>query len=398
MGFKKEFQDARDWVAKNLNLSQRSQRVSLFELNIRILGGLLGAYELSKDKMFLDKAADLGKRCLPAFDTPTGLPHPQITVSNGATYNSWTGDDSLLAELGTLQLEFRQLSVLTGNPVFRRKVENVYKALRNKDRNGMFPTKFNRNSGRESGYYTFGGLSDSFYEYLLKMWLQGGRTEPKWRTMYDKAIDGMVTLLKRKAGVTYVGQQQGGRHVAKMEHLACFVPGMLALGAHTSADPSSVRSKRDMLNAKALTYTCHKMYESFPAKLSPESVRFRNGKMYSDGDYYILRPEAAESMFVLHSITGHPVFRDWSWRMFEAIELKCKTKHGYGNYGNVNQANRSPDDRAESFFMAETLKYLYMIQLPIGHPSRIDINKFVLNTEAHPFGNFPDGWEAKLKS
>lgn len=59
MGLKEEFQEARDWVEHNLNFDHNLKTVSLFETNIRVLGGLLSAYHLSGDRMFLDKAVRL---------------------------------------------------------------------------------------------------------------------------------------------------------------------------------------------------------------------------------------------------------------------------------------------------------------------------------------------------
>ena len=98
--------------------------------------------------------------------------------------------------------------------------------------------------------------------------------------------------------------------------------------------------------------------------------------------FYILRPETVESLFVLHQLTRDPIYREWSRKIFEAIEKHCKTSVGYGALPDVRSSNRRPDDRMESFFLAETLKYLYLIQDP-HHPIDI-VNGYVFNTEAHP--------------
>jgi len=50
-----EFRVARDWVAHNLSFI-RDAYVSTFEITIRVLGGLLSAYHLSHDDIFLNKA------------------------------------------------------------------------------------------------------------------------------------------------------------------------------------------------------------------------------------------------------------------------------------------------------------------------------------------------------
>ena len=132
-------------------------------------------------------------------------------------------------------------------------------------------------------------------------------------------------------------------------------------------------------------HTCFQMYNKMPSKLSPEFITFRAGSDFaaaSSAAFYILRPETAESLFILHELTHEPIYREWGWQIFQAIEQRCKTAAGYGSYPDVRDARtRTPDDRMESFFLAETLKYLYLLQAP---DHGIDLSKVVFNTEAHP--------------
>ena len=65
--------------------------------------------------------------------------------------------------------------------------------------------------------------------------------------------------------------------------------------------------------------------------------------------------------------------QEWGWEVFQSIEKYLKTQYGYGSLKNVNNEN-SVEDRMESFFMAETLKYLYLLFDP---DSEIDILKKV---------------------
>lgn len=73
LGLNKEFDDATTWVRDNANFD-RSHTVSVFETNIRIIGGMISAYDLTHNSLFLDKAVDMANRLLPAFDTPSGYP------------------------------------------------------------------------------------------------------------------------------------------------------------------------------------------------------------------------------------------------------------------------------------------------------------------------------------
>lgn len=101
--------------------------------------------------------------------------------------------------------------------------------------------------------------------------------------------------------------------------------------------------------------------------------------------FYILRPEAIESLFILHQLTGNPIYREWGWEMFQAIDQHCKVEYGYGAYPDVRQEGRVPDDRMESFWIAETLKYHYLLQSP-DHD--ISLERYTFNTEAHPLSMF----------
>ena len=92
-----------------------------------MLGGLLSAYHLSgEDSLFLEKAVDLADRMLPAFDTLTGLPLSSVNLAErrgipDRDNNGWVST----AEVSTLQLELRYLSVLSENDAYWRAAEKV---------------------------------------------------------------------------------------------------------------------------------------------------------------------------------------------------------------------------------------------------------------------------------
>ena len=67
-------------------------------------------------------------------------------------------------------------------------------------------------------------MVDSFYEYMLKVWIQGGKVEPLYRKMYDKAIQGMhdeLVQVSKPSGLTYIADKIGDRYDHKMDHLVC---------------------------------------------------------------------------------------------------------------------------------------------------------------------------------
>lgn len=326
MGMDDEFKEATEWVAKNLDFD-KNQTVSLFETTIRSLGGLLSAYDWSKDAVFLKKAQDLGDRLAKAFDTAyvDGFPMNYINLKTGKTeFASWMRNKILLAEVGTLALEFRDLSKHTGNETYAQKSEHIFEVLKEiQPDSGLFPKFLTSNkekhvqlSGKE---VSFGAMGDSFYEYELKVWLQGMRKEKMYRDMYDKSIQGLhdEKLKVSSNGLTYIFLDQ---RTQEMDHLSCFMGGLLALGAFT--DPQgfeSNRAQRDLKTSKALAFTCYQMYATMKSGLSPDVVKFPlNAKDVQElrpiavnQAYYLLRPETIETFLILTRVTGDPIYREW---------------------------------------------------------------------------------------
>jgi len=399
MGMKDEFFRARDYCRDTLRFDNIGT-VSTFETTIRELGGLMSAYDLSGDDVFLQRAKELGERLARAFQGPSGIPGPSVSLKTGA---SGGGGNAVIAEVGTLQLEFRDLAFRSGIKHFAEIAENVHHKMRAKlPDHGLWPIYVNRVSGQSAGgSVTFGALGDSFFEYLLKIWVQGGRTEPEYLADYENAMDGLHQLIVQRSSpsrLVYLGDYNHGMINHKMDHLACFVPGLLALGVKMKGESSEHKAKnqRDMIVAKALAYTCVQMYERQPTGIAPEYVNFESGRDFQvprNAPFYILRPETVESLYILHAITGHPVYRDWGHRIMKNIERFCKLPYGYGALPDVTSPQRKPDDRMESFFLAETLKYLFLLQDP---DSEINLDEYVFNTEAHPLKILPQGWREKL--
>lgn len=397
------FWQARDWVRDHWNPEAVHQSVSVFETTIRQLGGLLAAYDWSGDRVFLDKAEDLGQRLLKSFEgSSTGLPFGMVDLTTGRHSNlGWTGGAALVAEIGTLQVEFRYLAHATGKPQYAEPVERAFQILKDMaPEDGLYPYAIANNPADGKARFTndkvtFGAMGDSFYEYMLKIWIQGGKVEPMYRDMYDQSIDSMhkhLLQFSTPSGLAYIADRNNGVLDHKMDHLVCFMGGALALGAYL--DPrglDSERAQRDLKTGKALTYTCYQMYARMNTGISPEFIQFHDGKDFQIGrgaPHYLLRPEAVESLFILHQLTGDPIYREWGWEMFQAIEKYCRTDVAYGALSNVQDTNGRPRDSMESFFLAETLKYFYLLFDP---DTEVDIlHKHVFNTEAHPLRIFPE--------
>jgi mannosyl-oligosaccharide alpha-1,2-mannosidase len=385
MGLTAEYETARDWIANHLRFDA-PRDVSFFETTIRVVGGLVSIYDLTGDRMFIEKAEQLAKRLMPAFNTPTGIPKTTINLQSGYAVNpAWAGGSSILSEAGTVQLEYATLSRHTNNQEYGQKALKVFDVL-DKTPNkpsGLYSVYIDPNSGHFSrNHVTLGALGDSFYEYLLKMYLLTDKKEPKYQRMYESVADAIINRLVKKSspsGLTYIAELIGGSINDKMDHLVCFAGAMFALGAYHNV---TNKVEEHMQLGKEITRTCHETYVRQATGLGPELVNFVPGQDFHPGaNHYILRPETVESYFVLYWITGDPIYQEWGWEAFQAIETYCRTPDGYSGVRDVTTPNVSHDDLQQSFFMAETLKYLYLLFAP---RSTLSLDEYVFNTEAHP--------------
>lgn len=231
-----------------------------------------------------------------------------------------------------------------------------------------------------------GALADSFYEYLLKSWLQSDKTDDQAKRMYSEAIDALLLKISKVSvgGLLYFGQLKYDNFERKMEHLACFSGGMIALGGKTLYSDDSNKSKFIGIGAN-ITNTCHESYIRTKTRIGPETFTFSetSDKITSQTNerYYIQRPEVIESYFYLWRITKDPKYREWAWDATQAILNYCRVENGFVGIKNVYSDKSPKDDVQQSFFFAETLKYLYLI---FSNDKLISFDQWVFNSEGHP--------------
>lgn len=397
MGMKDEFARGRDWVRDEFDF-RVDMNVSFFETTIRVLGGLLSAYALSDDKVFLTKAEELGSVLLRAStDTPLGLPYGQINLATGATSpHKWMRKKTILADIGSVQLEFLYLSILTGNGTYAKQMLGIYDTLfeKNPNADGLYYVIVDPNTGICDGkMITIGALGDSFYEYLLKLWIfAGGPRTPeagKYRTHYDRAVaaiqEKLVQQTATPAKLTYISEmRKSGAKKKAMDHLCCFAGGMFALGTHKYGNVALPESEEHLKLGAEVTRTCHEMYARSPTKLAPEAVIFEtnNAEMVFKAKYDLIRPETVESYFYMWRKTHDIKYREWGWEMFQAFREHCETDVGFSGVKDVTQVPPEKDDKQPSWFLAETLKYMYLLFSP---DDVVSLDDYVFNTEAHPF-------------
>ncbi|VDM25986.1 unnamed protein product [Toxocara canis] len=286
MGLDDEFEEARTWVSENLTFD-KPVFVNFFEMTIRMLGGLLSAFHLTDDKLFVDKATDLCNRLTGAYTSASPIPYSDVNLQSGSVASSkqpsWGGESSL-SEVTTVQLEFRDLSRVINNSTFEDLAFGTSKHIHNigcEKYDGLCGMFINPKTGqfRHKPTITMGARSDSYYEYLLKQWLQTGKSIDWLRDDYNKSMMAMEKHLVRQSEpnkLTFVGEiLPGGAYSPKMDHLACFVAGSLALGAMNGFPKSHLEL------AKKIGEGCQRMYQT-PTGLWPEIIHFSQEKDVKD--------------------------------------------------------------------------------------------------------------------
>ncbi len=362
MGLEKEKKEAKDLIFEKLDFNKDFE-VQQFEITIRMLGGLLSSYQLDGDKRFLGLATELGNRMLPVFNSPTGMPYRMINLKTGKV----SGKISNPAEIGTMLLEYGMLSRLTGNPVYYEKCKKgVVETYKRRGKTGLLGSQINVETGEwvDRQAHISGGI-DSYYEYLVKGWLLFGDRDLKlmWETSRDSINKYLADEVSTGFWYGWVDMDSGKRTLTEFGALDCFFGAVLCLDG-------------DLVRAAKLEKSIWKMWNLYG--LEPESIDYMSMKVSSPS--YIVRPEAIESTYYLWHFTGDRQYYDMGKQMFLSIEKYCQTDDGYAEIKDVRSMEKL--DALESFFFAEAMKYCYLFFAP---GSAFDLDKVVLNTEAHPF-------------
>ncbi|KAJ7872689.1 glycoside hydrolase [Mycena leptocephala] len=450
MGLEDEYARARQWVESSMSFD-RDANFNTFETTIRVLGGLLSAYELTDgDQLYLDRAVDLADRMLAVFDSPSGLPYSQVNLAQrvGVADPDNRGLVST-AEASTLQLEFRYLGFLTDNFDYWDKAEHVMKVIRQaRLPDGLTPIFM---SGQiMTSDIRLGSRGDSYYEYLLKQYLQTGSIETVYREVHVRhAMEAIHTHLietskKKKLTFTLEIHPKRLAHNNQMylplfsfswrranhnclmldliqivdphpqaDHLVCFLGGSLMLARRRlalSLRPSRFHRRRASFgygptrldDGRKPDETCVDTYRT-ASGLSPEIVHFRENIDSADGDWYIkgarppgeppvydaryiLRPETVESLFLAWRLTGHPKYRQYGWEIFQAIETHCRVPGG--GYASVLNVEEVPVTWEDKMETFLMSETLKYLFLLFSDDSVLPLDQYVFNTEAHPLPIF----------
>uniref|UniRef100_A0A8C5H2N9 alpha-1,2-Mannosidase n=1 Tax=Gouania willdenowi TaxID=441366 RepID=A0A8C5H2N9_GOUWI len=366
--------------------------VSVFETNIRVLGGLLGGHSMAvmlkeggqhmqwyQDEL-LHMAKDLGLRLLPAFNTSSGLPYPRVNLKygvRGPETRTGTETDTCTACAGTIILEFAALSRFTGDPVFeahaRRALDFLWeKRQRNSN---LVGTTINIHSGEwihriisllmvfPNAYYNGVGAGiDSYYEYLLKAYILLG--DDQFLQRFNIHYASIMKYISQPPLLLDV-------HIHKpllpartwMDSLLAFFPGLQVLKGDI----------RPAIETHEMLYQVTKKHNFLPETI------FQILQMVHWAQHP-LRPEFAESTYFLYKATGDPYYLEAGRTILDNLNRFARVPCGFAAMKDVRTG--SHEDRMDSFFLAEMFKYLFLLfaeeeDLPF------DVEDYVFTTEAH---------------
>ncbi|XP_024408466.2 ER degradation-enhancing alpha-mannosidase-like protein 3 isoform X4 [Desmodus rotundus] len=374
----KEFEDAVRKVLRDVNLDN-DVVVSVFETNIRVLGGLLGGHSLAimlKEKgecmqwyndELLQMAKQLGYKLLPAFNTTSGLPYPRINLKFGVRKpeaRTGTETDTCTACAGTLILEFAALSRFTGATIFEEYARKALDFLWEKRQrsSNLVGVTINIHTGdwvrKDSGV---GAGIDSYYEYLLKAYVLLG--DDSFLERFNTHYDAIMRYISQPPLLLDV-------HIHKpmlnartwMDALLAFFPGLQVLKGDI----------RPAIETHEMLYQVIKKHNFLPEAFTTD---FR-----VHWAQHPLRPEFAESTYFLYKATGDPYYLEVGKTLIENLNKYARVPCGFAAMKDVRTG--SHEDRMDSFFLAEMFKYLYLL-FADKEDIIFDIEDYIFTTEAH---------------
>ncbi|MFH4975886.1 hypothetical protein AB6A40_002595 [Gnathostoma spinigerum] len=387
LGNKSEFHHAVRLVIDNVSF-EKNVTVQVFEPTIRIIGSLLSAHLILTDPsaMFgdysltdydgelLTMAHDLASRLIAAFEgTRTGLPYPRVNLISGI--KAGTVNETCLAGAGSLLLEFGVLSRLLGDSSFeniaRRTNEKLW-SLRDPE-TGLLGNVIDIQSGVWRGVNSgLGAGSDSFFETLIKSFIMFGSARDL--EMFHEAYAKINAQMRRGREHCVLGDGEPPIYVnVDMRDGTTINTWIDALQASFAAVQVLNGDIDEAICFHALYYSIWKRFDALPE-------RFNWHTKTPDVAFYPLRPELAESTYMLYRATMNPFYLRVGRDILDSLNTFNKVRCGYATLHSV--IDKSLEDRMESFFLAETTKYLFLL-FDIENVVNLNLERVMFTTEGH---------------
>ncbi|CEF62639.1 ER degradation-enhancing alpha-mannosidase-like protein 2 [Strongyloides ratti] len=375
-----EFERVVDLILKTVD-PDIDINASVFETNIRVVGGLISAHVLHgkvpNAKLpegwpcsgpLLDLAVKFADKLLPAFNTDTGMPYGTVNLKYGV--NKDETPITCTAGVGTFIIEFGSLSKLTGNDIYEKVAMNALNSLwESRSKIGLVGNHIDVMTGKWTA-------TDAAKGALLFQ-------KPALMKQFRESVDAINKYIRNEDWFLWVSMTQGTTTFPFFQSLEAFYPGLLALVG-------------DIEDAKSIILNYNHILRQYG--VPPEFYNLNKFEAHSGREGYPLRPEIVESLMYIYKATKDPTYLEMGAGMVDAIEILAKTKCGYATIKDVRDG--TIEDRMESFFLAETIKYFYLLfdndnfihndgtSSKIISTDRgqcaIQAGGYIFNTEAHP--------------
>ncbi|KAK7198124.1 Glycosyl hydrolase family 47 [Novymonas esmeraldas] len=395
MGRPRTFRHAAKWVEEHLTLSEHVMAASAFEVNIRGVGGLLAAHFMYEEGVvpvvqsehnykggLADMARDLGDRLMRTFETPSGLPMRMIRLRDGIASNPMTSN----ADAGTYLLEFSALSRVTGNQSYARAARLATQTLHDMRESAtqLMNTGVDAMHARwSSRTASVGACIDSTIEYSVKHHVLSGEVA-EWREFETDRRASSAWL--RGGGFYYNLAQGSGAFVDRVtQGLSAFYPSTMLLGGHHTEAMEGV-------------WATHGLHKRLGVLDEITNLQLGTSRVSN----YNLRPEHIESIYYLYRSTHDPAYLQMGREFALGLQLRARVPFGLATMFDTSLPHNRErlKDYMESFAIAETLKYLYLlfdeaspIHRRVGSDAAGTSAGWVFTTEAHPFPNTVGNWE-----
>jgi hypothetical protein len=363
MGLQDETAEIERYVIDSLNFN-KNIFVKTFEVNIRILGGLLSMYDLTQNPEILQKAIDFGNRILPAFNTLTGIPTYWVNLQTGET----KGDTVNIAEAGTYLIEMGVLSYYTKDPKYYQAAKKAIKAVHYSSSSlGLIGDVIQVQNGKWISFQSHicAGV-DSYYEYIYKAFLLFG--DPELKTIWDNSIPGiqkyLADIYENKLWFGRAHMYTGEKTSSVITLYDAFFPALLALSGNIS-------------DARYLQKTWNWVWDIYG--LEPMSYDYKKKEVKYP--VYDLNPEIMESAYYLYHFTKDTLYYNMNVKYWNNIKKYCKTEDAFTAIANIKTMKQG--DEMATYFFAETLKYLFLTFS--YHENQFPFDDYIFSTEAHPF-------------
>lgn len=224
--------------------------------------------------------------------------------------------------------------------------------------------------------------------------MQDDHWRERWVNSTDAAMEELIVRPNNRPWF-FAGEKRGNHVNSMITHLGCFYPGSVALGVISGAVEGE-KAEKYLNFAEGMMEACYQLYNVTATGLGADQVmvNVQNGDISSTHRPYLQRPEVVESLFYLWRATHNRRYRDWGWRIVTALNKHCKREAGYSGLKDADRVSAygNSDDMQQSWFFAETLKYLYLL---FSDDGVLPLDEWVFNTEAHPVQArkiFEDSW------